>query len=138
MARFDKTEPHVGLFRAPLGVALTYSQRDTALAVSLNGSGQLTLGGASPLGVIIATSALPSSTAGATAIKNIGDIMDVMTAGEIVDQTVPALTAGVKVYSDAATGVLTATATANKLVGFTVEASRVVVRMAIGTLPAAT
>jgi hypothetical protein len=64
-----------------------------------------------------------------------GDIVDVMTNGEIVDLTasggngITGLAAGQPIYATAA-GDLTNVATGNTKVGYTVEANRMVVRCA--------
>jgi hypothetical protein len=55
-----------------------------------------------------------------------GQVVDCMTQGEIVD--VPGLTAGSRIFTTAA-GALSTTATGNFQVGFTVEATRLVVRV---------
>jgi hypothetical protein len=61
-----------------------------------------------------------------------GDIVDVMTNGEIVDLAgsgITGLAAGQPIYTTAA-GDLTNVATGNTKIGYTVEADRLVVRVA--------
>ncbi len=119
MARFDKYEPNVGGFRAPLAGAYTGSE--TPVAVGLNTSGRVVLGAGNTgvLGVICQ----PKN-------KSAGDIVDVMTSGELVEFSG---TAGTVYYANASTGALETTAPAagtNKTrVGSTVEATRLVVRV---------
>jgi hypothetical protein len=116
MSVIDKYDPISGGFRAPLNAA--YGTAEVALGVSLNASGRVVAGGAGQsgfVGVICMGRAMAA-----------GEIVDVMTDGELVE--VPTIPAGTKVYADAVTGALTATATANTYVGHTVEAGRLVVR----------
>jgi hypothetical protein len=117
VSRYDKYEPKGGGFRAPLA-ANTVSPGDVAQvrAVSLNASGQVVIGTAGQsgfCGVIVQDKAMAA-----------GDIIDVMTDGEIVDV---GLAAGTKYYA-AANGTLDTTTT-NPLVGWTVEAGRLIVRV---------
>jgi len=116
MARYDKITQ---TFRAPLnaawpaGSALGNVGRVTA--VSLNTSGRVVVGGAAAtdiVGVVVVDGP-----------KAVGDIVDVMVAGEIVECTTTDITAmspGDQVYA-ATTGQLSDTATANKKVGLVVE-----------------
>lgn len=130
MSRYDKYDPKVGGFRAKLAANFGYTasvpDRNHAdlsklFAAGLNTSGLVGKFGASfPVfaGVLILT--MP---------KAAGDVVDIMTDGEIVDLVDAeilagdTLAAGQKLYADpaVATGVLTAVATSNRLVGFTVE-----------------
>lgn len=116
MSVIDKYDPISGGFRAPLNAA--YPTAEVALGVSLNASGRVVFGGAGQsgfVGVVCMGRTLPA-----------GAVIDVMTDGELVE--VPTIPAGTKVYVDATTGALTATATANTYIGHTVEAGRLVVR----------
>jgi hypothetical protein len=148
MSRYDKYDPKVGGFRAPLAANFGYTASvpdfkhadlGKLFAAGLNTSGQVgKFGGSFPTfaGVIILTRP-----------KAAGDIVDIMTSGEIVDlvdaeiKTADTLTAGQRLYADPAlaTGVLTTTATAMKPVGFTVELNattgyaRLVVRAGLGS-----
>jgi hypothetical protein len=125
MARYDKYEPKAGGFRAPLAGAWAASEKGKPYAVGLNSSGQVVKGAGNTgiLGVLIVNQAQAA-----------GDIVDVMTHGEIVEMTlsdgITALTAGTVYYGVPADGTLSVTATANKKVGHTVEAGRMVVRVA--------
>lgn len=115
MARYDKYDFTSGGFRAPLNAAL--ATKNTPLGVSLNASGRVVLGGvavADIVGLVIVT-------------RNaaIGDIVDVMTHGEIVEF---AGAAGSKYYAAIAGGGVS-TVNTGKLLGFTVEASRLIVRI---------
>jgi len=85
--------------------------------VGLNGSGRVVLGAGTTgiKGILIAHNA-----------REVGEIVDVMTGGEIVEF---ALAAGTPYYGVAADGTITATVGSNKALGFTVEASRMIVRV---------
>lgn len=125
MARYDKYEPKGGGCRAPLAAAWASSEIGKPYAVGLNSSGQVVKGGGNSgiIGVLIITKAMAA-----------GDIVDVMQDGEIVEATLSdgttALTAGTAYYGVAADGTLSSTATSNRKIGFTVEAGRLVVRVA--------
>lgn len=116
MARIDKYEPMSGGHRAPLGVAISGADLNKAIAVGLNASGRVVKGSGNTgvIGVLVLTKA-----------KNVGDIVDIMQDGEIVDIT--GLTAGTRYYG-AADGTVGTTNT-NVALGWTVEADRLVVRM---------
>ena len=122
MSRFDKYDPYSGGFRAPLNAALTSSNVGKMYAVSINSSGRVVIGGSATTdlqGIIC-----PVRIAAA------GDIIDVMTAGEITDALETAgtaLTAGARVYGHA-DGTVDDTSTTGKLLGQTVELDRVIVR----------
>lgn len=125
MARYDKYDPVSGGFRAPVAVAWTSSDLNKPFAVGLNSSGQVVKGPGNSgiVGLCIVTKT-----------KAAGEIVDVMTSGEIVEATLSdgttALTAGTTYYGVVADGTISATATANEKIGFTVEASRLIVRCA--------
>jgi hypothetical protein len=122
MARYDKYDPKAGGFRAPLAAdlpATTATGAGNPIGVGLNASGQVVPGaGNSGLkGVVITTKAMKA-----------GDIVDVMTDGEIVE--LASITAGTTVTAlttDGTLGVAAVDAT-HKTMGFTVEATRLVVR----------
>lgn len=136
MSRYDKYNPISGGFRAPLNAAWTATSGPSSvtdlfrvMGVSLNASGKL-IKAASALaacGIVIAHGA-----------KAANEVVDVMTSGEVVEldaldiQAGTAPTAGTPYYLDLTAGRLTATAPGagvNALrVGFTVEATRLVVR----------
>lgn len=116
-ARYDKYDGKAGGFRAPLAVAITATsgpsganQIGVPLGMGLNSSGQLVVGAGATgvVGVYVADQA-----------KNIGDIADTMTAGEIVDLDEATVDPGVPYFMTTA-GALTATVGSNKAVGFTV------------------
>ncbi len=124
MARYDKYDPKAGGFRAALAADWLAADVDKPIAVGLNASGQVVKGaGASGLvGVIILTKA-----------RYAGDVVDIMTAGEITEfgptAAVPNVEFGApgSVYYGAADGAISTTAGGTR-VGHTVEASRLVVR----------
>lgn len=146
MARYDKYDPISGGFRAPLAANLTLTNGEFGpKAVSLNTSGRVVVGtaGASGLcGILVknaarqpwtATSAGPQGTANPTTPIGCmaGDIVDVMTNGEIVDLAsagITGLAAGIPVYATTA-GDLTNVVGTNIKVGWTVEANRMIVRV---------
>jgi len=125
VARYDKYDPVSGGFRAPSAIAWVEADLAKIFAVGLDTSGNVVKGGGNTgiIGVIVLTKA-----------KAIGEIVDVMTSGEIVGAALSdgttGLTAGTAYYGVIASGLLSATATANKKVGHTVEAGRLVVRVA--------
>ena len=118
MARYDKYDPISGGFRAPLAAAIAVEQVGTPIGVGLDGNGRVdtTAPASGVLGVLVVDSP-----------KAAGDVVDVMTAGEIVDCT--GLAAGTVYYADAAAGAL-GTDNTDKKIGHTVEATRLVVRVA--------
>lgn len=121
MARYDKYDPVSGGFRAPLAADWADNQKATPFGVALDGNGRVVKVSAvdTAKGVLVIDSA-----------KSAGDIVDVMTSGEIVEVT--GLTAGTTYFTHTdATLVNTApSAGVNKVqVGHTVEATRLVVRV---------
>ena len=138
MARYDKYNPISGGFRAKLAADFTtVANFGKVYAVSLNASGLLVIGGAGGTGVcglLVLTEA-----------RFANDVVDVMTQGEITDLNtaatpfdnfmaagvVAAPVAGKKYFGHAAAdGAIDDVATANYAVGYTVEATRLVVRVA--------
>jgi len=119
MARFDKYNPVSGGSRAPLAAA--YTGAVAALAVGLNSSGRV-VAGAGQSG-IVGVVAIPTNRAA-------GDVVDMMRSGEIVDFIGAA---GTVYTANTTTGVISATAkSATQIpVGFTVEATRLVVNVSI-------
>lgn len=118
-ARYDKYDPISGGFRAPLNAPVAANAAGTLLAVGLNASGRVVLG------------------AGNTGIKAVlvvdqakvaGDIVDCMTDGEIVD--CEGLSAGTSYFGVPADGLVNATSATNTALGHTVEATRLIVRVA--------
>lgn len=121
MARIDKYQSAIGGFRAKLGFAPVSGDVGAIIAVGLNGSGRIVKGAGATgiVGVLCLDSLLAQ-----------GDVADVMTSGEIVDAS--GLAAGTVYYGVTADGTINTTATANKRIGWTVEAWRLVVRIGNG------
>lgn len=122
MARIDKYEPLAGGTRAPLAAAWPAGDLSKVVGCGLDANGKVVRGAAGNsgfVGVVVLTQ-----------VKNAGDVVDIMTDGEIVEMT--GLAAGTTYYLDAA-GALTAVAPAAGVnavrVGQTVEATRLVVRI---------
>lgn len=131
MSRFDKYDPVSGGFRAPLAAAIVSADKDKIQAVSINTSGQAVIGGAAEtavMGVICPGRAMAA-----------GDVVDVMTHGEIVEATMTggtAFTAGAIVYAHGTTGgvgVVDGTSTSGKIIGKMVELDRMIVRVPVAT-----
>lgn len=121
MARYDKYDPISGGFRAPLNADWADADVGKPFGVGLNASGRV-VKGAGQTGV---RGVLIVDRKGKVA----GDIVDVMTGGEIVysdADVATALAAGTRYVANTSTGVL-ATATGTEI-GTTVEATRLVVR----------
>ena len=151
MASYDKYDPIAGGFRAKLAAALTLTNGGIGpVAVSLNASGQVVVGTAGQtgaVGVLIknvargpigawGTSMQGTANANAPIGAQAGDVVDIMTSGEIVDLDPAVFVAGTKWYA-AADGTLSATAGTGKvLVGWTVNAGRLVVRIGAPVTPA--
>lgn len=136
MSRYDKYNPKSGGFRAALNAAWNATSGPASvtdlgriLVVTLNASGRVIKATAATdvAGVLIVNHAMAA-----------GDIVDVMTDGEIVElaaadiQGATAPTAGTQYFFDATAARLAATAPGAGVNGFyvgrTVEASRLVVR----------
>jgi hypothetical protein len=134
ISRYDKYDPISGGFRAPLAAnfAYTSSKPDWAhtnlnrvIGVGLNASGQVVIGAGNSgiVGVMILGE--PAAA---------GDVVDVMTNGEIVEFLAGNGTAAVAgtvyttVTTDGTYGTVAADATHIKI-GWTVEATRLVVRL---------
>lgn len=119
MARYDKYNPYVGNFRAPLAADFLSANLNKVIGVGLDANGKVVLGvGANGkiVGVIILTK-----------VMSAGGVVDVMRHGEIVELT--GLTAGTALTvltTDGTLGVTAADAT-HIAVGFTVEATRAIV-----------
>jgi hypothetical protein len=120
-AHYDKYDPISGGFRAPAAQTWTGADLRVPRAVSLDANGRIvrgTAGASGFVGVVVAHKDVA-----------IGDILDVMTAGEIVDVT--GLTAGTVYYATAGGPLGTAAPAAGAnagRVGHTVESDRLVVR----------
>lgn len=119
-ARYDKYEPKAGGFRAALNADMV-KNAGNPLGVGLNTSGRVVVGAGNTgvLGVIVITKDMKA-----------GDIVDIMTDGECVD--LAGFTAGTVYTANTTTGVLSnAAASATQTpVGYTVEATRLIVRRA--------
>lgn len=134
MARYDKYNPMVGNFRAPLLADWLDANLNTVVAVSLDASGKVVVGTAGQSGF-----------AGVVVLNKkrlAGDVVDVMRHGEIVEfdrstnnnTAFAAAVAGQVYYANAAGPVETAApaVAANKgRVGHTVEAGRLIVDCSI-------
>lgn len=138
MARYDKYDPISGGFRAALAADYTTAANFGKVhAVRLNASGQVVIGSSGAntgiVGVMVLTEA-----------KYAGDVVDIMTHGEITDINTTATpwdnfsaatvagtaVAGTDYYGVPGTGLIDSTATGNKKIGWTVEARRLIVRVA--------
>lgn len=120
MGRYDKYDPKAGGFRAPLADDFAVGDIKTIFGVGLDGNGRVVKGAGNTgvVGVLVLTQA-----------KSAGDIVDVMTNGEITDAD---LAAGTAYFANDTTGVVSAGATGDIYVGHTVEADRLVVRVETG------
>lgn len=114
-ARYDKYDPKSGGFRAKLDAALDGNDVGVPLGVGLSANGRVVVGDGNTgiRGVLVVDH--PTEA---------GEPVDVMTSGEIVN--VANLTAGTA-YSADADGAL-GTDAADTPVGFTAEATRLIVR----------
>lgn len=119
MARIDKYDPVDGGFRAPLAADRTGSATPVGVGLDVNGR---VVDGAGQTGVVGILCKPDDAKA--------GQVVDVMTHGELVEF---AGVAGTTYYINGATGALETSAPAagtNKVkAGFTVEATRLVVRV---------
>lgn len=117
MARYDKYDGKVGGFRALLNADWLEADLNKVCPVSLNASGKVVKGTAGQSGF--------AGVLCLTKLRFANDAVDVMQSGEIVELT--GLAAGTQYYAPANGDGVNTTATLPK-VGFTVEASRMVVR----------
>lgn len=122
MSRFDKVEPKSGNTRAPLAADLAVIVGNP-VGFGLNTSGQAVPGAGNTgvIGVVCNNKA-----------KKAGDIIDIMTHGDCVECVAP-LVAGTAITADTTTGALgvTAASATKTPIGFTVEATRLVVRRGV-------
>lgn len=119
MARFDKYDPYSGGFRAPLAAELKDASKINMMhAVGLDANGRVVIGKGNTgiVGIFVTDR-----------IRNAGEIVDVMTHGEIVEAP-DSLKAGTNIFG-ADDGVVSETDGGTSL-GFVVEVGRVVVRAA--------
>lgn len=117
MARYDKYEPLTGGFRAKLNDNWLTADLNKIVAVSLNASGKVVKGTAGQSGFV--------GVVCLTKVLNADDVVDVMQDGEIVELT--GLSAGTQYYA-VSTGEGVNTTNTGPRVGWTVEATRMVVR----------
>jgi hypothetical protein len=131
VSRFDKYEPRVGGFRAPLLAAITSADVGKIQAVSLNTSGQVVIGGPAEtaiIGVIVAVRPMAAAEA-----------IDVMTDGEIAEATKTggtAWAAGDIVYAHGTAGgvgIVDAVAATGKIIGKMQSITRMIVRCPMAT-----
>lgn len=120
MARYDKYDPRDGGFRAPLAFAVAAVDAFTPYAVGLDANGHV-VKGAGNTGV--------RAVMIAHGPKNVGDIVDNMTDGEIVEFGGVAGSGYVGATADGAITQAAADGTHTNL-GFTAEAARLIVRVA--------
>jgi len=122
VSRFDKYDPVSGGFRAPLAALIAVTDKDKVFAVALDNTGKVVRTGITTaiIGVICPTKAMAA-----------GDVIDVMTSGEIVEATMTvgtAFTAGAPVYGHA-DGTVNGTITTSKLLGNMIELDRMIIRV---------
>jgi len=143
VATYDKYEPISGGFRAPLAADLTFTAGSIGpVGVSLDANGRVVVGTAAQSGGVgIMVKNVPSTpnlgniagtvNAGVPIGGKAGNIVDVMTDGEIIVPASLGLAAGTTYYV-ASNGSLTSTPPATGVNGYraghTVEATRLIVR----------
>lgn len=143
-ARYDKVNPDVGLFRAPLAADISSGVSSSGgygpVAVSLNASGQVVIGTGGQtgfVGVLVKNFPMYPRMGNIPGQPNIavpiggkaGNVVDVMTSGEITN--ISGLVAGTAYYG-ALDGTLTTNPGDGPLVGWSVGADRLVVRSDVG------
>ena len=121
MARIDKYDPVSGGFRAPL--AADYTGSANVVAVGLNSSGQVVIGAGVAAVGIVGVICIPLD-------KKAGTVIDVMQEGEIVEFAGTAGTAYTGLTTAPGTVAAVAADATHIKVGFTVEASRLIGRVA--------
>lgn len=131
MSRYDKYEPRAGGFRAVLNAAIAAADVGKIYAVGINASNRVIRTG-------IASTADIAGVICAVRPMVAGEVVDVMTSGEIVEATETAGTAfadGAKVYGHT-DGNVDDTAAASKYLGQVVEATtvgkRIIIRVPLG------
>jgi len=122
MARYDQYEPLAGGFRAKLAAAWAAAD-GTPVAVGLDATGKVVPGEGNTgiVGVVVLVGVNTEA----------GDIVDVMTHGEILEVDDTGFTgraAGIAVFADPVSGALTNVATDTVKIGHMVEADRLVVQ----------
>jgi hypothetical protein len=140
-ARYDQVEPHVGIVRAALAANLTFSANGEfgPTAVSLDANGRVVVGTAGQSGLVgILVKNVPNHPAGFAVASQVvnnwmggraGDIVDIMTRGQILD--VAGLAAGSKVYAHPDGSLDTTIGADGVQIGYTVEAGRLVVELGL-------
>lgn len=128
MSRYDKYDPKDGGFRAPLNAAMVTADVGVMYAVGLNTSGRVVKGAGNTgiIGVLVVNQPMAA-----------GEIVDVMTDGEIAEFTLAngsAAAAGTRYFGVAADGTWNTTNTGTRL-GWTAEAGRFIARVGRGTNP---
>lgn len=118
MARIDKYDPVDGGFRAPLAADRTGAAAPLGVGLDVNGRVVAGIGNTGIVGVLCK----PDNA-------KAGDIMDLMRDGELVEF---AGVAGTVYTANTTTGVITSAAASGTqiVVGFTVEATRLIVGVA--------
>lgn len=123
MARIDKTEPHVGSFRAPLAAAIPAADVGKIQAVSIDSNGRAAIGGAAQTAI--------SGLICPVRPMDAAEPIDVMTFGEMEEATMTsgtAFTLGSPVFAHA-DGTVDNTSASGVAVGITVtRATRLIVR----------
>lgn len=140
MARYDKYDPISGGFRAILNADLTFDAagRIGPKVVSLNTTGKVVIGTAAQTGfcgVLVKNVPQIPNLGNIAGVYNsavpiggkAGEVVDIMTDGEIILDSDQLLTAGTRYFAKS-DGTLSAVATDGAYVGFTVEAFRLIVR----------
>lgn len=126
MARIDKTDSAIGVFRAPL--AGDYAGSETPVGVGLDVNGRVVIG-AGVSGIVGLLVRPPLNPAAPLLPYKAGSPVDVLTTGELVEF---AGVAGTRYTVNTADGTISAAAAgATQIpVGWTVEATRLIVRVA--------
>jgi hypothetical protein len=125
MARIDKTDSAIGVFRAPL--AADYVGTETPIGVGLDVNGRV-VAGAGVSGIVGLLVRPPANPATPLLPYKAGINIDVLTTGELTEF---AGVAGTRYTANTTTGVISsAAASATQIpIGWTVEATRLVVRV---------
>jgi len=126
VGRYDKYDPISGGFRARLA-ANWAADPGEPVGVGLNSSGKVVPGAGNSgiVGVVIVVSPVNGPTQ-----DKAGDVVDVMTDGEILEVDDLSIAAGTAVFAANSSGALDDTG--DVAIGFTVEADRLVVRVGGG------
>lgn len=130
MARIDKTESAIGVFRAVL--AADYTGSETPIGVGLDTNGKV-VPGAGTTGIVGVLCRPPQNLQVPLLPYKAGSPVDVLTNGELVEF---AGAAGTKYTVNTTTGAITsAAASATQIpIGFTAEATRLIVRVGFNAI----